>query len=72
MDIAASGGYYIATAADRISAHPTTITGSIGVIVVKFNVKGYGQDRGAGGVNQVRGYEGYSFAISGATPGKRK
>jgi len=40
MDIAASGGYYIATAADRISAHPTTITGSIGVIVMKFNVKG--------------------------------
>ncbi len=40
MDVAASGGYYIATAADRITAHPTTITGSIGVIVTKFNVKG--------------------------------
>src|SRR3989344_1781315 len=31
MDIAASGGYYIAAASDRIVAHPTNITGSIGV-----------------------------------------
>lgn len=31
-NVAASGGYYIATAADRIVAHPGTITGSIGVI----------------------------------------
>ena len=32
-DIAASGAYYISLAADRILAHPTTITGSIGVIL---------------------------------------
>lgn len=32
-DIAASGGYYIAAAADEIVARPTTITGSIGVIL---------------------------------------
>ena len=32
MDVAASGGYYVALPADRIVAHPTTITGSIGVI----------------------------------------
>ena len=30
-DVAASGGYYIACAADKIVAHPNTITGSIGV-----------------------------------------
>jgi protease IV len=30
-DVAASGGYYIATPANRIFAEPTTITGSIGV-----------------------------------------
>jgi protease-4 len=30
--MAASGGYYIATAADRIFANPSTITGSLGVI----------------------------------------
>lgn len=40
MDIAASGGYYIANAADVIIAHPTTVTGSIGVIAMKFNFKG--------------------------------
>jgi protease-4 len=32
MDVAASGGYYIAMAADQIVCHPTCITGSIGVI----------------------------------------
>ena len=40
MDVAASGGYYVASAADEIIAHPTTITGSIGVIAMKFNVEG--------------------------------
>ncbi len=38
-DIAASGGYYIAAAADRIYANPGTLTGSIGVIMSTFNVK---------------------------------
>ncbi len=38
--IGASGGYYIATAADEIVAHPTAITGSIGVMLLKFNVEG--------------------------------
>jgi len=32
-DVAASGGYYVAAAADHIVANPSTITGSIGVIV---------------------------------------
>ncbi len=40
LDTAASGGYYIALAADRIYAHPTTITGSIGVISVTLNLEG--------------------------------
>lgn len=31
-DLAASGGYYISCAADKIVANPTTLTGSIGVI----------------------------------------
>lgn len=31
-DVAASGGYYMAMACDKIVAHPNTITGSIGVI----------------------------------------
>lgn len=37
--VAASGGYYIATAADKIVANPGTITGSIGVIMQSFGVK---------------------------------
>lgn len=40
MGLAASGGYYVAMAADEIIAHPTTLTGSIGVVAMKFNVKG--------------------------------
>lgn len=35
--VAASGGYYIASAADRIVANPGTITGSIGVIAEYVN-----------------------------------
>lgn len=40
MDTAASGGYYVAVAADKIVAHPTTVTGSIGVIMQTFNLAG--------------------------------
>lgn len=36
-DVAASGGYYLACAGDEIIAHPTTITGSIGVIIQTIN-----------------------------------
>jgi protease-4 len=36
-DVAASGGYYLACGGDEIVAHPTSITGSIGVIVQTFN-----------------------------------
>jgi protease-4 len=38
MDIAASGGYYVSLPADVIVAHPTTITGSIGVVFMRPNV----------------------------------
>ncbi len=37
-DLAASGGYYISLAADRIVAQPSTVTGSIGVIFQTFNI----------------------------------
>lgn len=36
-DVTASGGYYIAAAADRIFANPGTLTGSIGVIMHLMN-----------------------------------
>ncbi|MDP2174178.1 MAG: signal peptide peptidase SppA [Candidatus Cloacimonadaceae bacterium] len=37
--VAGSGGYYIACGADRIIAQPTTITGSIGVVGLAFNLE---------------------------------
>jgi protease-4 len=40
-DYAASGGYYIACAADAIYAEPNTITGSIGVFAIIPNMKGF-------------------------------
>jgi len=40
MDVGASGGYYVALAGDKIVAHPTSVTGSIGVIMVTVSVEG--------------------------------
>ncbi len=40
QDLATSGAYYVALAADRIVATPTTVTGSIGVILIGLNVEG--------------------------------
>jgi len=39
MDVCASGGTYLACSADHIVAHPTTITGSIGVLVQTVTIK---------------------------------
>jgi len=39
-DVAASGGYYVACAADTIVAHPTSVTGSIGVVVQTLSFAG--------------------------------
>jgi len=39
-DVAASGGYYIAMSANTIVAQPATLTGSIGVVMVKFAIDG--------------------------------
>ncbi len=40
LDLAASGGYYIACACDEIVAHRTTVTGSIGVIMMTLDLSG--------------------------------
>ncbi len=39
-EVAASGGYFIAAGANSIVANPSTITGSIGVIMVLLNLEG--------------------------------
>src|SRR5215813_3413901 len=38
--VAASGGYYVATACDRVYANPGTLTGSIGVVMQMANIQG--------------------------------
>lgn len=40
MGLAASGGYYVALPSDHIAAHPTTVTGSVGVIFLQPRVAG--------------------------------
>ncbi|QBZ84054.1 Putative signal peptide peptidase SppA [Hydrogenovibrio crunogenus] len=46
MDVGASGAYYISMAADTIQVHPTTLTGSVGVITVVPNVVGLSEKIG--------------------------
>jgi protease-4 len=44
-DVAASGGYYISCAANKIYAEPNTITGSIGVFGIIPNMQGFFNDK---------------------------
>lgn len=39
MDVGAGGAYYMATASDHIVAHPTSVTGGIGVILNLYNLE---------------------------------
>jgi protease-4 len=47
-DVVASGGYYVAAAADAIFAEPGTVTGSIGVVGGKVNLAGLYERLGVG------------------------
>lgn len=40
MDLGTSGGYYVAMATDQIVAHPSSVTGSLGVIMLTLNASG--------------------------------
>ena len=44
--VAASGGYYVSAGTDQIFAEPTTITGSIGVIMPNYNLAELGKKYG--------------------------
>lgn len=46
MDVGTSGAYYAALAADRITAQPTSVTGSIGVIMFRLDATGLMQKIG--------------------------
>ncbi len=53
--IAASGGYYIASAAEEIFANPSTVTGSIGVIISFTNYQGLGEKLGISSIHITSG-----------------
>ena len=53
--VAASGGYYIAAATDRIIANPGTLTGSIGVIMEMANFEGRMKRSGSKGSSSRAG-----------------
>lgn len=48
LDVGASGAYYISMSADKIVAHPTSVTGSIGVIMLHVNLQGLLEKVGVG------------------------
>ena len=54
-DVAASGGYYIASAADVIFAHPGSIVGSIGVVGGKMSFAGLAEQIGVHPETMARG-----------------
>ena len=48
MDVGASGGYYAALSADAIMVHPTSVTGSVGVIFITPKLEGLMDKIGVG------------------------
>lgn len=71
--LAASGGYYVACAADAILANPTTVTGSIGVILIGFNLAGLLDKLGIEGqVFKTGPHKDILSPLRGATPVERK
>lgn len=65
-DVAASGGYYISMGADRIFAEPGTITGSIGVVSMKFALANFYEKLGINTTILTRGKN--SGVMSSSTP----
>ncbi len=61
-DVAASGGYLIALGAKRIVAEPMTLTGSIGIISGKFNLKDFFTKLGVTRDAVVRGNRALMFS----------
>lgn len=62
-DMAASGGYLIALGAKKIVAEPMTLTGSIGIISGKFNLKDFFMKLGVTRDAVVRGNRALMFSI---------
>lgn len=72
-DMAASGGYYIASAADEILAHPNSLVGSIGVVGGKINVSDLTEDLGIHTYVLQRGSRAaWSTPVRGLNPTERQ
>jgi len=72
-DMAASGGYYIASAADEILAHPNSLVGSIGVVGGKFNFAGLAENIGVNTYILQRGKRAaWSTPVRGLKPTERQ
>jgi protease-4 len=67
-DMAASGGYYVAAASDYIIAHPTCLTGSIGVIISTWNYGKAADKLGIEPVTVLSPHTPYKDILSGARP----
>ena len=73
MDLATSGAYYMSLPADIIMAHPTTITGSVGVISLQPKVKGLMDKIGLGvDVQKVGKYKDMGSPFRDASEEERK
>ncbi len=72
-DVAASGGYYVAAAADTIVSQPGTLTGSIGVFVVRPVIGGLLDKLGIGHASVTRGaHAGLLLSTEPLSPGTRQ
>ena len=73
QEVAASGGYYVACAADWIVAQPTSVVGSIGVIFEAVNFKGTADKLGVSVERrQERVPQGHGLAVEGAARTTRR
>jgi protease-4 len=71
-DVAASGGYYLASAANEILAESNTITGSIGVFGLMFNGESLANDLGVRSVELKRGARPGPDLLRGTTDAERE
>ncbi len=73
MGLAASGGYYVALPSDHIAAHPTTVTGSVGVIFLQPRVAGLLDKIGVGvEVSKSGAQKDMGSPFRAATPEEKK
>jgi protease-4 len=73
MDVAASGGYYVALAGDEIVASPTSVTGSIGVIFTSVSLAGLMDKLGVANQTVASGsMKDIGSPLRGMTPAERE